>query len=211
VVDRELRDVLSQQPGLVFMCRTIAEFHKVPDDLAVALVYVESRFDPGAESECGAKGLCQLMPETAREVGVDPTCLFNPVDNLNGGFRYLRKLYDRIWAYTQSYPYATDRFTAEDNAWRLSLAAYNGGYGWLRAAFRLGQQREGADWKTPGAWQGWPTVRDLFHDPGCVITGKRGNKIARAPENVVQVCEYVDGVWEAYEILRDSAIDSAEA
>lgn len=61
--------------------------------LLEALVWQESRWRPGAVSPKGAIGLTQLMPDTARELGVDPR---DPVANLQGGARYLRSLIDRF-------------------------------------------------------------------------------------------------------------------
>ena len=57
------------------------------EDLFAALIWVESAFDPRAVSHAGAMGLGQLMPETARRLGVaDP---FDPLENLDGAARYL--------------------------------------------------------------------------------------------------------------------------
>ncbi|NQY15776.1 MAG: lytic transglycosylase domain-containing protein, partial [Henriciella sp.] len=55
--------------------------------LLEAVVWQESRWREGAVSHAGARGLAQLMPGTARYLGVDPD---NPRDNLEGGARYLR-------------------------------------------------------------------------------------------------------------------------
>lgn len=83
-------------------------------DLAPALirsvVITESAFKTDAESHAGAQGLMQLMPETARELGVEDS--FDPQQNLLGGSRYLKQLLDK---------YAGDL----DHA----LAAYNWGQG----------------------------------------------------------------------------------
>jgi len=86
-----------------------ATAERVDPRLLAALVWTESTFRPDAVSPAGAIGLTQLLPGTAREVGVDP---FDPVDNLHGGARYLRGLLDR-------YPGRAD----------LALAAYNAGPG----------------------------------------------------------------------------------
>jgi soluble lytic murein transglycosylase-like protein len=74
--------------------------------LLAALVQHESNFEPGVVSHAGAVGLAQLMPGTARGLGVDP---HDPLQNLAGGARYLR---DQL-----------DRFGSVD----LALAAYNAG------------------------------------------------------------------------------------
>ncbi len=78
--------------------------------LVVALVVVESGFQPHVRSRVGAIGLGQLMPDTARALRVDPD---NPVQNLYGTIRYLRGNLDRFgW----------------ENL-HLALAAYNAGRG----------------------------------------------------------------------------------
>jgi soluble lytic murein transglycosylase-like protein len=77
--------------------------------LLSALVWQESRWNPGAVSPKGAVGLTQLMPETARELGVDPR---DATANLAGGARYLRQL-----------------LNAFDGDVEKALAAYNAGPG----------------------------------------------------------------------------------
>ncbi|HET9393695.1 MAG TPA: lytic transglycosylase domain-containing protein [Candidatus Rubrimentiphilum sp.] len=66
----------------------------VDSALVKAIVANESGFDPGATSPSGAQGLMQLEPATAAGLGVsDP---YDPVQNINGGTRYLRGLLDRF-------------------------------------------------------------------------------------------------------------------
>jgi hypothetical protein len=87
-----------------------ARLHGIRPDLVRAVVQVESGFNPYARSPKGALGLMQLMPATARELGVaDP---FNAAENIRGGVAYLRRLLDR---------YGNDE--------QLALAAYNAGPG----------------------------------------------------------------------------------
>lgn len=71
-----------------------AALHGVDEDLVRAVIKVESEFDPDAVSRAGAKGLMQMMPATARHMGVaDP---FDPRQNILGGVKYLRMLLDRF-------------------------------------------------------------------------------------------------------------------
>ncbi|MFC3143795.1 lytic transglycosylase domain-containing protein [Psychromarinibacter halotolerans] len=88
------------------MARAAARRHGIPEDLFLRLVQQESGWNPSIESHKGAYGLAQLMPATARTLGVDHT---DPVQNLDGGARYLKMQYDRF------------------GSWRLALAAYNAG------------------------------------------------------------------------------------
>ncbi len=86
--------------------REAARRHGVPEDLFLRLVQQESGWNSGAVSHKGATGLAQLMPETAARMGVDAG---DPHQNLDGGARYLRMMYDRF------------------GDWKLALAAYNAG------------------------------------------------------------------------------------
>ena len=74
--------------------RRAARRHGISASLLAALVRAESNFDPRAVSSKGAQGLGQLMPGTARQLGVaDP---FDPVQNLDGAARYLAAQLDRF-------------------------------------------------------------------------------------------------------------------
>ncbi len=75
--------------------------------LVRAIIMVESGFNPRAVSRKGAKGLMQLMPETARRYGVRN--IFDPEENIEAGVRHLRELIDRFGDV------------------RLAVAAYNAG------------------------------------------------------------------------------------
>ena len=90
--------------------------------LIEAMVWQESRWRHDARSPAGAQGLAQLMPGTARELGVDPR---DPFANLEGGARYLRQQLDRF-----------------DGDLEKALAAYNAGPGRVERANGIPRIRE---------------------------------------------------------------------
>ena len=90
------------------VAKSAARRHGVPEDLFLRLVQQESGWNARARSHKGALGLAQLMPATARKLGVDP---HDPQQNLEGGARYLSQQYRAF------------------GSWRLALAAYNAGPG----------------------------------------------------------------------------------
>lgn len=68
--------------------------YRLDPALIAAIIKAESAFDPKAVSWAGARGLMQLMPNTARQMGV--TDSFNPEQNVMGGARYLRQMLNRF-------------------------------------------------------------------------------------------------------------------
>ena len=101
-----------------------AERVGLPPDLCFRQMMAESAGNPDAVSPCGAMGLFQLMPPTAREMRVtDP---FRPDHNIRAGTEYLSNQLHRIKAKWPT--------IAEDDAIRMALAAYNGGLGYVYAA-----------------------------------------------------------------------------
>ena len=83
-----------------------AALYKLPRGLFARMIDQESGWNPNAVSPKGAIGLGQLMPATARALGVNPR---DPKQNLDGAARYLKQQYDDF------------------RDWRLALAAYNAG------------------------------------------------------------------------------------
>lgn len=70
--------------------RQAAALYQIPEALVRAVITVESGFDPRAVSHANARGLMQLMPQTAERMTV--TDIFDPRQNIFGGTRYLRVL-----------------------------------------------------------------------------------------------------------------------
>ena len=103
--------------------------------LLASLIYQESKFDPGAVSWSGARGLMQLMPKTAEEMGVSN--VEDPADILHGGTKYLKRLYNNFEAVGDS----IQRI-------KFAMAAYNCGYEHVRDAQKLAitQGRDPNQW-----------------------------------------------------------------
>jgi hypothetical protein len=96
--------------ALANLVRSLAPEYQLDPDLVLALIEVESNFNPQARSPKDAQGLMQLIPATAERFGVKD--VWDPEDNLRGGMAYLRWLLKRF-----------------DGDVRLTLAAYNAGEG----------------------------------------------------------------------------------
>ncbi len=105
--------------------------------LMAALAYQESRFEPSARSWAGAVGLFQLMPATARDLGVSDAA--DPGQAARGGIQYMRQLLDYF-----------DESIALRQRIRFALASYNAGLGHVLDARRLAREL-GLD---PNRWFG---------------------------------------------------------
>jgi soluble lytic murein transglycosylase-like protein len=122
--------VAGARPGeaeLRTMAAAAAQRHGLDPALFQSLVQQESAFDPSAKSRAGALGLSQLMPSTARMLGVsDP---LDPYQNLDGGARYLAQMMKEFGGDTS-----------------LALAAYNAGPGAVRRHGGIPPFRETQDY-----------------------------------------------------------------
>jgi len=136
--------------------RTSAERYGVDSRLVEAVITVESRGNPRAVSPKGARGLMQLMPERAAELGVRDS--FDPAQNVDGGVRHLRDLLQRF---------------AGDVT--LALAAYNAGEEAVRAYRGIPPYRETQDYVR--------RVRGLYD--GGIVSGSTP-AIRSVPERIYQ-------------------------
>jgi len=162
------------------LMRTQAETWGLDWRLLAALAFQESRFSPQAESWAGARGLFQLMPATARELGV--TDLTDPDESCRAAAQYLTELAGRF-----------DESIPLDERLRFALASYNAGRGHVLDAMQLAADR-GLD---PHVW--YRNVAEamlLLEDPDVAGTTRygycRGSETARYVRDIhVRYANYV--------------------
>ena len=103
-------DLKAQTTDIDSIIETFSSKYNVDEDFIKAIIKQESGFNPKATSKKGAMGLMQLMPATAKSLGVSDA--YNPWENVEGGVKYLKGLLDKY-----------------NNNHELALAAYNAGSG----------------------------------------------------------------------------------
>jgi membrane-bound lytic murein transglycosylase MltF len=119
------------------MFQKYGEMYDIDWLLIAAQSFQESRFDPDARSRTGARGLMQLLPSTAKDIGIDD--ISTPENNVHAGVKYLRWVMDR---------YFTGEDISEEDRVRFALAAYNAGPANIRRS-RTSATQLGYD---PGRW-----------------------------------------------------------
>ncbi|GLZ88262.1 hypothetical protein Pres01_43130 [Metapseudomonas resinovorans] len=111
---KPIRKGVAKAPRYALIVAQAAFDYDLPAELLHAVIKTESNYDPFALSPKGAAGLMQLMPDTAKDLGVQD--VFDPAANVRGGARYLKRLLKMF-----------------DNDLSLTLAAYNAGPGTVLA------------------------------------------------------------------------------
>jgi len=101
-------DLKAQVNDIDEIIQTFSDKYNIDSDFIKAIIKQESGFNSKATSKKGAMGLMQLMPATAKSLGVVDA--YNPIENIEGGVKYLKGLMDRF-----------------NNKPELALAAYNAG------------------------------------------------------------------------------------
>jgi hypothetical protein len=123
-----------------------ATYYEVDPNLIHSIIATESGFDPNAVSSKGARGLMQLMPSTARQLGVEDS--FDPEQNIQAGVRHFRSLMDTF-----------------NNDLSLSLAAYNAGENLVRRLGRVPGYKETVDY-VRSVTRRYNELREQSQDPG---------------------------------------------
>lgn len=165
--------------------------------LLASQMFQESRFAPQARSWAGAMGLLQLMPATAREVGVaDP---YDPEQNVAGAVRYLEWLERHYWGDTIADPQERIKFI---------LASYNAGAGHVMDAQRLAEA-EGGDphvWEDVAFWLLQKSREEVYNRPEVRHGYCRGLEpvqyVSRILDRYAHYQQFVDGV-EGAEAVPD--------
>jgi membrane-bound lytic murein transglycosylase F len=129
---RRIKNKLSRYSPFI---KAAAKKHGFDWRFIAAQIYQESHLNPWAKSQAGARGLMQILPSTAKDLGIAD--LFDPVQNINAGVQHLKDLYDQF-----------DQAHGEDRL-LISLAAYNIGQGHINDARDLAKKK-GLD---PDKWE----------------------------------------------------------
>ncbi|MBD5402817.1 lytic transglycosylase domain-containing protein [bacterium] len=91
--DYSKKPEITNKSQLLGLINSVAQKHGVDEKLVQALIKQESGFNPNATSKAGAMGLMQLMPSTAKSLGVKDA--YNPAQNVEGGVKYLKSMLNK--------------------------------------------------------------------------------------------------------------------
>jgi membrane-bound lytic murein transglycosylase F len=168
--------------------RRYAERYGFDWRLITAQMYQESRFNPNARSFAGAEGLMQLMPRTAKSIGIKD--LKNPEDSIHGGVKYMDWLRDRF----------DDKLPVSVKLW-FTLAAYNAGHGHVRDAQRLARQK------------GWDDTRWFDHTEKAMLLLSKKTYSSKARYGYVdgeEPVKYVREIKNRFEAYVNLKVDNEQ-
>ncbi len=169
------------------LIKSLAKEYDFDWRLIAAQINKESQFNPNAKSWAGAKGLLQVMPRTAREVGIDD--LEKPENGLRAGLKYM------AWIDAQ----LSNELPADVQVW-FTLAAYNAGLGHLKDARSLAA-KEGLN---PDRWFG--NVEKTF----LLLSKPKYHKKARyGYVRGIEPVTYVKQIQALYELYSNKHPDEA--
>jgi len=183
VFHRRIKNKLSRYSPFI---KAAAKKYDFDWRLIAAQIYQESHLNPRAKSRAGAGGLMQLLPRTARSLDVND--IYNPVENINGGVRYLKKLYGL--------------FSKADanNRLLIALAAYNAGQGHVQDARKLAVKKN----LDPNLWESLAQTLPLLRYRKYYKDAKYG--YCRGTEPV----RYIKQIMIYYDILKRQGIEYGE-
>jgi membrane-bound lytic murein transglycosylase F len=149
--------------------------------LLVSIAWQESNFDPTAVNWTGAKGLMQIMPKSARSVGISKDSLFDPAQNILAATRLLR-LYEKNFSFIPN----------KEQCLKITLASYNCGLGHVMDARALARKHG----KNPNIWEDHvkkyillKSRPEYYEDKVCKQGYLRGSETA----------SFVTEVWKRYQ------------
>lgn len=177
------RRLETELPRYKPIIKEAAKRHGFDWKLIAAQMYQESHFNSKARSHAGALGLMQLMPRTARSLGVKN--IFDPVENINAGVQYLSNLYD-LFGNVNS----PDRLL-------IALAAYNVGRGHIFDAQNLARKKN----LDPYRWLSLSKTLPLLSQRKYYKHARHGYCRGREP------VKYVRQIMIYYDILRHHGIE----
>jgi membrane-bound lytic murein transglycosylase F len=181
---RNIKDRLSRYSPFI---KAAAKKYGFDWRLIAAQIYQESHLNPQAKSRAGARGLMQLLPSTAGSLDVND--IYNPVENINGGVGYLKKLYDL-------FDQADDH-----NRLLIALAAYNVGQGHIQDARNLAVKKN----LDPNLWESLAQTLPLLRYRKYYKDAKYG--YCRGTEPV----RYIKQIMIYFDILKRQGIEYGEA
>lgn len=153
--------------------------------LLAAIAFCESRYNPSVESRFGALGLMQVMPETAKAVGIEPSLLSSPDFNVRAAARILQKLDKTLESKVEN----------PEERMKFVVAAYNSGLGHIYDSMALAE-KTGLD---PRKWNGNVGITALmksrpeyYNDPVVKHGYFRGRETVDFVDHVTSIYNYLE-------------------